>query len=41
MLSVKEPLQWKHDGKKLTIEIPPALNDKIPCEYAYSFKIEV
>ncbi len=41
MLGVKEPLQWKHDGKKLTIEIPPALNDKIPCEYAYSFKIEV
>ncbi len=41
MLGVKEPLQWKYDSKKLTIEIPPTLNGQIPCEYAYSFKIQV
>ncbi len=40
MLGVKDPLPWTYDGKALTIEIPASLNNQIPCEYAFCFKIE-
>ncbi|HME52076.1 MAG TPA: alpha-L-fucosidase [Candidatus Lokiarchaeia archaeon] len=40
MLGVQEPVDWHLDGDALVIELPPSFNDKIPCEYAYCFKIE-
>lgn len=40
MLGVDEALPWENAGGKLVIKVPPALNKKIPCEHAFSFKIE-
>ena len=41
MLGIKEPCPWHMEEGKLIIEIPPEFNNKIPCEYAYSFKVEM
>jgi len=43
MLGIDKELPWQVDktGKKLTIEIPKELNCKIPCECAYTLKIEI
>nr|MDO8115346.1 alpha-L-fucosidase C-terminal domain-containing protein [Candidatus Sigynarchaeota archaeon] len=40
MLGVQEPVTWHKEADSLVIDIPPAFNDKIPCEYAFAFKIE-
>lgn len=40
MLGIKIPLMWELSGSKLIIMIPPELNKKIPCEFAFCFKIE-
>ncbi len=39
-LGVDEALPWENVAGKLVIKVPPALNKKIPCEHAFSFKIE-
>lgn len=41
MLGVSDPVPWTSDGAMLTIEVPKAFNDKIPCTDAYCFKIEL
>ena len=41
MLGVDQPLSWKIEGGFLIIDVLEELNNKIPCEFAYSFKIEV
>jgi hypothetical protein len=40
-LGIPDALPWHNteDGN-LVIEVPAAINKKIPCEHAYSFKIE-
>ncbi len=40
MLGIDEALPWENVAGKLVIKVPPALNKKIPCEHAFSFKIE-
>ncbi len=40
MLGVDEPVDWRVEGGTVTVEIPPAFNDKMPCEYAYCFRVE-
>jgi len=40
MIGVKEPLKWAQTDKELIIEIPDALKDNKPCEFAWAFKIE-
>jgi alpha-L-fucosidase len=39
MLGIQKPLPWRIIDKKLIIEIPIELNQMIPCEFAFSFKI--
>jgi alpha-L-fucosidase len=44
MLGVKEPLKWHHNNSEgITIEIPDSLqiDSNRPCQYAYTFKIEL
>lgn len=41
LLGITAELPWKQNGKDLVIEIPAELNSNIPCEFAYSFKIEL
>ncbi|MBN2152275.1 MAG: alpha-L-fucosidase [Candidatus Lokiarchaeota archaeon] len=40
MLGIDDALPWENAGGKLVIKVPPALNRKMPCEHAFSFKIE-
>jgi len=41
MLGIPDALPWHNTEEgNLLIEVPAALNNKIPCEHAYSFKIE-
>lgn len=39
LLGFTESVMWKKEGDKVVITLPTAFNDKIPCEYAYTFKI--
>jgi alpha-L-fucosidase len=41
MLGLNDNLPWKINGSRLIINIPIELNKKIPCEYAFAFKIEI
>ena len=44
MLGVKEPLQWHYNQNEgVTIEIPDSLQTETarPCQYAYTFKIDL
>ncbi|MEX2680749.1 MAG: alpha-L-fucosidase [Candidatus Sigynarchaeota archaeon] len=40
LLGIAEPVPWHEEKDALVIEVPEAFNCKIPCEYAFSFKIE-
>lgn len=39
MLGIKTALPWSQAGDDLIIEIPAELNQQIPCEYAFVFKV--
>jgi alpha-L-fucosidase len=41
MYGIQEPFPWKLEGQKLVIEIPSKMNELIPCECAFAFKIEL
>jgi alpha-L-fucosidase len=40
MLGISDPVKWQIDENRLIIELSSIFNEKIPCEYAYCFKIE-
>jgi alpha-L-fucosidase len=40
MLGISEPVPWYMETDTLILEISPKWNTKIPCEYAFCFKIE-
>ncbi len=41
MLGVSKELAWTQEGNKLVVTIPPEVQKKRPCDYAWVFKIEV
>ena len=40
MLGYSESLSWKKDGKDIEISVPYLTASEVPCEYAWTFKIE-
>jgi alpha-L-fucosidase len=40
MLGANQKMKWSQFANSLTIEIPPAIASKKPCEQAYVFKVE-
>ncbi|HEY3767882.1 MAG TPA: alpha-L-fucosidase C-terminal domain-containing protein, partial [Candidatus Angelobacter sp.] len=40
MLGVGHKLRWHQDNQGLVIEIPQALDQRKPCDQAYTFKIQ-
>jgi len=40
MLGIKEPLNWTMQNNTLVIEIPEAVSNNRPCDYAWAFKID-
>jgi hypothetical protein len=40
LLGISEEVPWHKEGDKTIIELPLEFNNKIPCDYAFSFKIE-
>lgn len=41
LLGYEKPLSLERNGKGIVINIPPALQHKSPCQYAWVFKIQV
>ena len=39
ILGVKAKLKWREEGKKMIIEIPPSLQNKIVGQHAITFRI--
>ena len=39
MLGVNDPVACSVDGGKLVIQVPQLTPDKVPCQYAYVFKL--
>jgi len=39
LLGVDEPLKWKQTGNDIEIEMPKLNPSRMPCKYAYTFKI--
>lgn len=40
MLGVKKPLDWKVEGGKLVVTIPPAIASKKPCDHAWCLRVK-
>jgi alpha-L-fucosidase len=41
MLGISDPIPWHMEGLVTVLEIPESFNGKIPCEYAFCYKIEI
>jgi len=41
MIGVEKKMQWKVSNNKLSVTIPPLNYNEIPCQYAWTLKIEV
>jgi alpha-L-fucosidase len=41
LLGYEKSLKWEKNGKGIVINIPSVLQQKLPCQYAWTFKIQV